>query len=259
MLNQMYSIYFVCFFVNQAAVEVPQYVGVNLLVEGLPVRRLRHLLHRQSVTLRAPIIFPSVQSTSEEADTGQKPRVGKENRAARKKKRQSASVSPKKESEAREQAPTTCCVGRAWRSLASEQPLVLHAEPQTKARRLTLTLGASRATLVPQTFSFSPNRLKSVADAGKAQCKQGRPSHVSRPFLPHTAHEHQHKTSTRDVPSLRGSLPALEVFRLRPHNFASRNSIVPSQSSLHRHQLLLCCDKGSVAKWKGNCTGKHRH
>lgn len=268
--------YLCCLFVclpSQAAVEVPQYVGVNLLVEGVPIRRSRPLLHRETFISKAPFTFPLDQSSSEEVETthkllGQKPhaitvlqRSGKENRALREKKRQLTSISPKRECEGRTEVQNTSCIRRACHSLASEQPLVVHTEPQRKARRLALSLGANWATLVPQSLSFSLTPLNSMPEASKTQSNPGRTSHIPRPFLPHTAVEPQQKTSTRDFPSLQGPLPALEVFSLRPNivAIACHNRALPSHSSLHRQQLFLCSHRQSMAKCKGDCTGEHKH
>ncbi|XP_044037991.1 tubulin monoglycylase TTLL3 isoform X2 [Siniperca chuatsi] len=59
---------------KQAAVEVPQYVGVNLLVEGAPILRSRPPLHRQTVISNPALTiqFPSDQSSPEEVQTTHK-------------------------------------------------------------------------------------------------------------------------------------------------------------------------------------------
>ncbi|XP_051270312.1 tubulin monoglycylase TTLL3 isoform X2 [Dicentrarchus labrax] len=261
---------------KQAAVEVPQYVGVNLLVEGAPIRRLRPPLHRQTVISNPPlsIQFPSDQPLSEEAETThQKPSVqksstvlafhrsGKENRAVGEKKRQLISVSPKRECEGRTEVQNTSCVRRSCRSLASEQPLVVHTEPQRKARRLGLSLGANGVTLVPRSLSFSLSPPHSTSDC-KSQPNPGHGSHISRSFFPQTAFEAQRRTSTRVVPSLRGPLPTLEVLSLRPNivagTTACRNPNMTSHPSIHRHQLFLCSGRQSMGKYKRECAGEHK-
>lgn len=260
----------------QAAVEVPQYVGVNLLVEGAPIRRSRPPLHRQTVISNPhlTIQFPSDQSPSEEVETTQKPsgqkssavsgfrRSGKENRDVGEKKRQLTSTSPKRGREGKTEVQNTSCVQRSCRSLVSEQPLVVHTEPRRKARRLGLSLGANGATLVPRSLSFSlspPNRMSDC----KSQPNPGHGSRISRSFLPHTAFEPQNRTSTRIFPSLRGPLPTLEVFSLRPNivagSTACRNPNLSSHPSVHRHQLFLHSQRQSMAKYKGECTGEHKH
>ncbi|XP_040890290.1 tubulin monoglycylase TTLL3 [Toxotes jaculatrix] len=264
---------------KQAAVEVPQYVGMNLLVEGAPIRRSRPLLHRQTVISNAPLTiqFPSDQISSEEVETthkpsGQKPQAvavfrhsGKENRAIGEKKRQLISVSPKRVCERRtdiENTQNTSCVRRSCRSLVSEQPLVVRIEPQRKARRLGLSFGANGATLVPRSLSLSLSPPHSMPHC-KTQPSPGHGSRISRSFLPQTAFVPQQRTSTRVCPSLQGPLPALEIFSLQPNivagTVACRNPNLSSHPSLHKHYLFLHSHRQSIAKCKGDCTGEHKH
>lgn len=237
----------------QAAVEVPQYVGVNLLVEGAPLRRSRPPLHRQTVFSNPSLTiqFPSDQSSSQDNETSRKPSrqnpstvsfhvSGKENRAVGEKKRQLTSTSPKRESEGRTEVQNRSCVRKSCRSLASEQTLATHAEPQRKARRFGMSLGANGVTLVPRSLSFAPSPPPSTSHC-KSMPSTGHRSHVSRSFLPPTAFEPQHRTSTGVFPSLRGPLPSLEVFSLRPNivvgTIACRNPNVSSHPSIPRHQF----------------------
>lgn len=264
MLNVFICCVFVCLH-SQAAVEIPQYVGVNLLVEGVPIRRSRPLLHRETVIPNSP----SDQSCSEEPGTAHKPSVqkphaitvfrrsGKENRVVGEEKRQLTSVSSKREVEGRTEVQNTSCFRRASRSLAFERPLVVHTEPQSKARRLALRIGAKRATLVPQSLSFSLSPLHNMPEC-KSQSNPDHASHIARSFHPQAAFEPQHKTSTCVFPSL---LPTLEVFSLRPKvvGIACGNTTLPSHLSLPRHKLLVCSHRQSISKCKGDCVGEHKH
>ncbi|XP_063766982.1 tubulin monoglycylase TTLL3 [Eleginops maclovinus] len=262
---------------KQAAVEVPQYVGVNLVVEGAPIRRSRSLLHRQTVISNTPLTMqlPPHQSISEEVETTHKSlgqsvscavsafcHSGKENQTAGEKKRQLTSTSPKRECEGRKDAQNTCCVRRLGRSLACQIPLVVHTEPQRKAPRLGLILGANGETLVPRSFSFSLSPPHSMSDS-KSQANQGHGSHITRSFLPQTVFDPQHRTPIRVFPSLRSPLPTLEVVSLRPNvvagNTACRYPDLSSHLSVHRPQLFLCPQRQSMAKYKAQCTGKHKH
>ncbi|XP_040015747.1 tubulin monoglycylase TTLL3 isoform X2 [Xiphias gladius] len=264
---------------KQAAVEVPQYVGVNMLVEGAPVRRSMPLLHRQTVICNAPLTvqFPSDHASSEEVDTthkpsGQKPHAvadfghsGKENRAFGEKKRQLTSTSPKRACKGRtdiQHTQNTSCVRRSCRSLASEQPLVVHSEPQRKARRLGLSLGANGETVVSRSLSFSLGPPHSMPHC-KTHPNPGYGSQIPRSFLPQKAFEPQHRTFTHVFPSLKGPLTNLEIFSLRPNivagTVACRNPNLSSHPSQHRHHLFLRSHRQSVAKYKGDSTGGHKH
>ncbi|KAF3856468.1 hypothetical protein F7725_017191 [Dissostichus mawsoni] len=249
---------------KQAAVEVPQYVGVNLVVEGAPIRRSRSLLHRQTVISKPP---PPCSSLHTSLQKRLKRHIyhqvrGKENRAAGEKKRQLTSTSPKRECEGRKDVQNTSCVRTLGRSLASQMPLVVHTEPQRKARRLGLSLGANGETLVPRSFSFSLSPPHNMSDC-KSRANQGHGSHMTRSFLPQTAFDPQHRTPIRVCPSLRSPLPTLEVLSLRPNivagNTAYRNPNSSSHLSVHSPQLFLCSRRQSMAKFKGQCTGEHKH
>lgn len=242
------------------------------MVEGAPIRRTKPPLHRQTVISNAPLTIhlPSEHSSSEEVETTYKPsgqntyavsafrRSGKENRAVGEKKRQLTSASTKREREGRTEVQNTSCVRRSCRSLVSEQPLVIYTEPQRKARRLGLSQGGNGATLVPQSLSFSLSPPHSISGC-KTQNKPGHGSHISRSFLPPTASEPHYRTSTRVFPLLKGQLPSLEVFSLRPNivpgTIACRNPTFSCHSSFHRHQLFLSSYRQTMAKCKGDCTG----
>nr|XP_046239945.1 tubulin monoglycylase TTLL3 [Scatophagus argus]XP_046239946.1 tubulin monoglycylase TTLL3 [Scatophagus argus] len=260
---------------KQTAVEVPQYVGVNLLVEGAPIRQSRPS-QKQTVISNPPlsIQFPSNQSQREEVETTHEPpgqrssavaafrRSGKENKAVGEKKRHLTSTSsPKRECEARTQVQNTSYVRRPCRNLASELPLMVHTEPQKKARCLGLGPGANGAALVPWSLSFSFNPPHRMSHS-TSEPSPGHGSQMSRSFLPQTAFEHQHRTSVRVFPLLQGPLPAVEVFSLRPNvgagTAACRNQKMSCHPSIHRHQLLLCTRRQSTDKHKGQCTVGHQ-
>uniref|UniRef100_A0A668AE69 Tubulin tyrosine ligase-like family, member 3 n=1 Tax=Myripristis murdjan TaxID=586833 RepID=A0A668AE69_9TELE len=165
---------------KQAAVEVPQYVGMNLLVEGAPIRRTRPPPHRH----------PEAEMTDKLSGHKLYPasaycHSGKENQSVGDKKRQLPSASPKRQHEGR----TT------GQSISS-------------SRR--------GAPLVPRTLSYSLNPPCSISDS-KPHPNPVLRSQSSRPCPPRAATEPQCRALNTGLPSLHGLLPALEVFSLRPN------------------------------------------
>ncbi|XP_035488291.1 tubulin monoglycylase TTLL3 isoform X3 [Scophthalmus maximus] len=265
---------------KQPAVEVPQYMGMNLMVEGAGVRRSRPLLHRQSLISNAPLAvrFPSDQTSSEGVESTNKPsrlksqtvaafRYSlKENRTVEQKKRQQTSTSPKRARDGRtdvQNTQNTSCDPRSCHSLVSEQPLLVHTKPQRKVQCLGLRLGANRAALVPRSLSFPLSPPHSTPHC-KSEPHRGHGSHISRSFLTQTAFEPHHKASTRVFPSLQGRLPTLEIFSLRPNivagTAACRDPSLSSHPSLHGHHLFLRSHRQKTkTKYKGDCTWEHGH
>lgn len=156
----------------------------------------------------------------------------------------------KRADETRAHVQNTSCARRSCRNLTCEQTFVVHNEPQTKARRLGLSLCANGATLVPRSLSFSlspPHSHSMVETKRHSNITHG--SHISRSFLPQTTFESQHTTS-----SLQGPLPRLEVFRLQPNIVAGttvcQKASFSSHPSGYRHQLFLHCQRRSTARWR---------
>lgn len=251
-------------------------MGVNLLVEGAPIKLSRPLFQRPMVICNPPLTVPFTadQASSGKAEmshqklSGYKhssvptlPCSGKENRAAGEKKRQLRSTSPKREKEVKAEVQDPSCIRRSCRSLASEQPVMVHTEPQRKARRLGLNLSAKRTTLVPRSLSFSLTDPHSISES-KCQTGRGQRSHMSRSLPPQTAFEPQHRTSAHVFRSLQCPLPTLEVFSLRPNIVAAPTAWcgpnLSSQPNAHKHHFLLCSQRKNMAKYREECTWRSK-
>ncbi|KAM6980768.1 tubulin monoglycylase TTLL3 [Aplochiton taeniatus] len=211
---------------KQPAVEVPQYVGMNLLVEGAPLRRARTTpLHKTSVApvphLRTQL--PLNQSASGEAGRVVQPSNHKLSTASSRqpsgKENQSGGVKKpaKRESQRRvlefqrASAPSSCP------RLATERPLLTHTEPQRRTRHLGMSLSCGGPLrLVPKTLScsFSPPSLRMSDSQSRPGPTRG--LRTSRPFLPQMGQGAPRRAPPRDLPSLFGPISALKVFRLQP-------------------------------------------
>lgn len=232
-------------------------------MEGAPIRQSRPP-HRQLITTQ---LF-SEQSSSEMTETIQKCSgeessevaafccSDKENQAVgEKKKQQQTARTAKRACEGRTDVQKTSYARRSRHGLVSEQPPVAHAEPQRKSQRLGL--GYNGAPLVPLNLSFSLGPPDRVAHC-KCQPRPGHANHISRSFLPHFATlERKHRTTSQVLPSLRGPLPTMEVFRLRPNIVAGsslfHNPNMSTCSTVRRQQLFHCSRRQQAAKYSGDC------
>ncbi|XP_034546775.1 tubulin monoglycylase TTLL3 isoform X2 [Notolabrus celidotus] len=252
---------------KQAAVEVPHYVGVNLLVEGAPIRRS---------TSKPPFKIQSSfdQSSSEGVKTAHNTSTqrstkisaflhsDKENQTVGDKKRQLTSTFLKRGDKGKTGGQITSCVRRFCRSLTVEQPLLVHIEPRRKTRRLGLKLGPKGATLVPRSLSFSLSHPHSML-ACQSQPNPGQRLHISRSCLPQSTAGPQLKTSARVFPPLQGPLPTLDILSLRPNIVAKTipccQANLSLNPSIHMKQLFPCSGKQIPAKCKGAVSVGYKH
>lgn len=178
----------------------------------------------------------------------------KESRAVGEKKKQQTARTAKRACEGRTDVQKISFVRRSRHGLVSEQPPVVHTEPQRKTQRLGL--GYNGAPLVPLNLSLSLGPPDRVAHC-KCQPRPGHANHISRSFLPHFATGPKHRTSSQVLPSLRGPLPTMEVFRLRPNivpgSSLFHNPNMTTRSTVHRQQLFHCSRRQQVAKYSGDC------
>lgn len=227
---------------KQPAVEVPQYVGVNLVIEGAPIKRCRPQIKPPVPSAPSAPSVPSVcasgQSCSEEEESNPKPTVQKShtvavighlNKENRTEKRRQMVV-PKSGHEARVTVQVPSSAHKSRHSLPPELPAVTQVEPRRKARRLGHSVPT--APLVPRSLSFSYN----PPSASKTRTHPNfTTSH--RFTLPHTAFDPQRQAG------LPKPLPPLEVFRSNTmsRTVPARNTTFHSlhQSAQRRHVFLL--------------------
>lgn len=196
----------------QVPVEVPYSLGVNLAVEGAPLRppracrqtALTNLLHSDlsSQQLQKVHRSSSLESykVSDSCQSGKK-RKSKKKRGS--KKRQMASTSPEKGQEQRVGDHKASCAGRSLRC-------TVYGQSSVESKRISQCLGlhASKTALIPLNLSFSLSPHHSTLPS---QRSLGHGSHISGSIPLPTAVQHHNRMSAQLHPRLRLPLPSLEV------------------------------------------------
>ncbi|KAJ3601853.1 hypothetical protein NHX12_029615 [Muraenolepis orangiensis] len=244
---------------RQAAVEVPHYVGTNLLVEGAPLRPVQsrpaprkhsNLSNRipanPTSVERSPSDVPKTMPTTD----GQPSFKSKAASAAQSSGKTTHSAGEKKtplpsarsrEHEGRTLSSRTPGLGRrSYHRSAPEGPVVLNTEPWQKARHLGLTRGHGGVPLVPRTLFCSLDPSVGHLPEAKPQTKKvGFEPQSSRTYILQRALKPHRRALAQGLPSLSGPLPALEVFSLRPNSLSCERSCPPlySHHSLHMYKL----------------------
>lgn len=192
--------------------EVPYSLGVNLAVEGAPLRPAR--ARRQAeLTSMSHSDLPSQQlrimhrsSSLESSRVSDSCRSGKERKSKKKrgnKKRQPASTCPEKGQERSAGAHKTPSARRSICCPVYGRQLV-----ESKRNSQSLSLSTRKAALVPLNLSFS---LTPRHGAEQSRRTSGHRSHLSGSIPPQAAIQHPNRMSAQLRPPLRLPLPALEV------------------------------------------------
>lgn len=212
----------------QAAVEVPQYVGVNLLVEGAHIRRSK-LPHRLPIIPNPP--RPEQPPLSEKTVPTWKTSGNEASRATTAAAVAATAPFLSSDKENRtvgnlQKASHVCRPRRGWGCMS-------YSELRRKSQRLVLV---DSAPLLPWNLSFAlispPDRVQSNGYQSRLQPPV---SHTSRSSLPQCAALERKSKSTsttstttrhQALSSLEGPLPTMQVLRLQP-NICGRISFHP--------------------------------
>ncbi|KAM9813855.1 tubulin monoglycylase TTLL3 [Neosynchiropus ocellatus] len=176
---------------RQPEIKVPQYVGINLQVEGAPIGRRRCFLPLNTSTRHSS--FDGC-AAAEGVETEGDPVRREEQRSAGEKRQLTSS--PKRDQPGRSGISQTSGTRRFSRSLGPELPLVVNTEPQSKARCLGLAHGSNVAPLVPRSLSLSLIPLQSKQEP-KTQNKHRHETHASVLSAAETASEPHDRTAAR--------------------------------------------------------------
>lgn len=201
-----------CLLCSQGPVEVPYSLGVNLAVEGAPLRPPRARRHA-ALTSLSHSDLPSQQlrkvhriSSLESCRVSDSCRSGKERRSKKKrgnKKRQPTSTCPETGQERSAGAHKTSSARGSLCCPVNGHPLV-----DSRGNPQTLSPSSSKAALVPLNLSFS---LTPRHSAEQSRRTSGRRSRISGSIPLQAAVQHHNRMSAQLRPPLRLPLPALEV------------------------------------------------
>ncbi|XP_028302337.1 tubulin monoglycylase TTLL3 isoform X2 [Gouania willdenowi] len=215
---------------KQAAVEVPYYVGVKLLVEGSPIRQTRPLLHRR--TCSSPQELEN-RHNSQRQNSNRITKILPSDKENQEKSKLRKSAPSKKEFEMRADVHPNL---QPYRSLTCQQLSVAHTEPGRKAQQIGLS--AKATTLVPRSVSFSFQHPQSMSK-GKVQSSADQKKPFSQSSFPKMSVPQQ-TTSTRAIPSFKDGLPCLDVLQLQP-KVVKTTQICHSFNHGARKQIPLLC------------------
>ncbi|TNM89014.1 hypothetical protein fugu_005268 [Takifugu bimaculatus] len=197
---------------KQVPVEVPYSLGVNLAVEGAPLRPPRAC--RQTALTNLPHSDLTSQQLKEEhrssslesykvSDSCQSGKKRKSKKKRGNKKRQMASTSPEKGPEQRGGDHKASCAGRSLRC-------TVYGQSSGESKRISQCLGLhdSKTALIPLNLSFSLSPHHSTLPS---QRPLGQRSHISGSIPLPTPIQHHNRMSAPLHPRLRLPLPSLEV------------------------------------------------
>lgn len=257
--------------------DVPQYVGMKLLVEGAPLRPVRSRpAPRKRFTFSSPV--PANPSSVERRPPSYVPKTttdkqpsfksnaasaaqhsGKKNlTSAGEKKTRLPSLSAKsREHEGKSPSSKTPGLGRrSHHRSAPECPVVLNTERRQKARHLGVSQSHGGVPLVPSTLFCSLDPSAQHPSEAKPQAKVGFEPQSSRTYNLQRALKPHGRALPQGLSSSSGPLPALEVYSLRPSSLPGERCgpALLSHHSLHRYKLSS--HRQTLSKYNG--VAKHK-
>ncbi|KAL0978304.1 hypothetical protein UPYG_G00168660 [Umbra pygmaea] len=250
---------------KQAAVEVPQYVGVNMLVEGAPVRRARPPRHQTiNVPLSSTHPYTNPVATVEEVKHSRywpSPRqhpLANDNKSRKSKNRRSPTGSPKQIEEGG--ALGNNCTLPALKLpqvTATEGPLTLRSEPKKRVCYLQLSLRSDGLLCLLPTASSSSfsTTCRTLGGGFNLSPTNTHPQSVpepptSPPLILQSSLGAPHRALPHTLPMLYGSIPALAVLGLRPNTLKGLNR------DLHRQHFPSHFHKQAKGPYKGGCASR---
>ncbi|XP_061543876.1 tubulin monoglycylase TTLL3-like [Phycodurus eques] len=220
---------------KQPAVETPQFIGLNLIVEGNHIKKPKSTKRRKRVGSTKPHLTQSAQIhfSSEDSD------VMSKHQAESCEKTQERRSSPEKRQKTpspRRERQERAVVHDA--SLVSEQHVVEdHTRPRRRPQCSGGRRGGSGAPLPQRSISFShtpkPHNASRVC---KSTIKPSHGVYLWRSFLPRTFSEPCNRPSTRVTSFSQEQLPLLRLTSMQPGNRRPSTDTFQIESSYRFHK-----------------------